>query len=214
MAGNGIALPIGAYGAGGVCVELTADGCHVLTVNHFCEPPSEITSEEIISLPGKIHFLDTAMTLEGPSGTVEIINTRPEADLCLLHVEGDFTASVQGIQDLEAASLFDPLVNYGAPRGMFSPRPRPMLFAYTGLWAGFCTEQCAIPAMGIEYDNFVVYNIPTSRGQSGSPIFMGRNLFSIQVASNLAIDDYGIGASPDAIRSFLNDNGVDLTLRP
>ena len=68
--------------------------------------------------------------------------------------------------------------------------------------------------MEIEYDNFVVYNIPTSRGQSGSPIFMGRNLFSIQVASNLAIDDYGIGASPDAIRDFLNDNGVDLTLRP
>lgn len=214
LAGNGFALPLGEYSAGGVCVELTDDGCYVLTVNHFCAPPSEMTDEALASLPGKTHFMDVATTFEGASGFVDIIDTHPPADLCLMHVTGDMSASVQSIQDLDAASLFDPLVNYGAPRGMFNPRPRPMLFAYTGRWAGFCTERCAIPAMDIDYDNFIVYSIPTTRGQSGSPIFMSRNLFSIQVASNLSVDDYGIGASPEAIRDFLGNNGIILPVLP
>ena len=214
LAGDGFVFPLGEYSAGGVCVELTGDGCYVLTVNHFCVPPSEVADEPLASLSGKTHFTDVATTLEGVSGFVEIIDTHPAADLCLLHVTGDMSASVQSIQDLDGASLFDPLTNYGAPRGMFNPHPRPMLFAYTGRWAGFCTERCAIPATDIDYDNFIVYNIPTSRGQSGSPIFMSQNLFSIQVASNLSVDDYGIGASPEAIRDFLGNNGITLPVLP
>lgn len=194
---------VGAQTAGGVCVHSDATGCYVVTVNHFC-------TSSLDSVPNTSHFSmrQTATDIVGNLSTsVEIVDLMPEADLCLLYVRGNFN-QIRGIQLDTNTARFEHLQNYGAPAGFFMSNDRWNLAMYEGRWSGYCDIRCAVPDPRVNMTYLVNHTIPTTRGQSGSPVFIGNYLFGIQIASNSSIEDFGIATSSSAIYLLLERNGI------
>lgn len=194
---------LGVQTAGGVCVYSEVGGCYVVTVNHFC-------AERLNGIPNMSHFSfrETATNINGGSSSgVIIVDTMPEADLCLLYIRGDFTQA-RGIQLDANTQRFEHLQNYGAPAGFFMSNERWNLAMYEGRWSGYCNSRCAVPDDRVNMHNLINHTIPTTRGQSGSPIFIGDYLFGVQVASNPSIEDFGIAASSYSIYLLLERNGI------
>lgn len=198
---------IGSINAGGVCVASDDAGCFVLTVNHFCERRK---SDEP-NVPGLYAVMSAENTNGGASVEVEIVDTMPEADLCLLRVDGTSFLAARGITLPEMAPRFSELQNYGAPAGHFNGSVDFWnLSMYEGRWSGHCTERCNIPDARVQNRNLILHTLPTTRGQSGSGIFIGDSLFGIQVATNSAIEDFGIAANSRSIYLLLQRNGIHL----
>ncbi len=191
--------------AGGVCVHADDTGCFVLTVNHFCE------ENEVLKLPNmRVEITAQNMFSDVAIDTVEIIDVMPEADLCLMRVEGEGFRSVQKLTLPAEIERFESLQNYGAPAGFFNGSERWNLSMYEGRWSGYCSDRCALPDERVLAQHLTLHTIPTTRGQSGSPIFVGAGLFGLQVATNGSIEDFGIAASSNAIYLLLDRNGIYL----
>lgn len=191
--------------AGGVCVSADDEGCFVLTVNHFCEPT------EVLRLPNmSVEITVENMFSNFPETEVEIIDVMPEADLCLLRVNGEGFRSVQRLILPSEMERFESLQNYGAPAGYFNGSERWNLSMYEGRWSGYCSNRCNVPDDRVLVQHLTLHTIPTTRGQSGSPIFVGNGLFGLQVATNGSIEDFGIAASSSAIYLLLDRNGIYL----
>lgn len=200
---------VAAVSAGGVCVESDESGCFVLTVNHFCQR----SSSDEPSIPGFYAVISAENMNGGASSSVEVLDTMPEADLCLLRVEGSEFASVRGVILPEVAPRFAEIKNYGAPAGHFNASNYSWnLSMYEGRWAGYCTERCRIPDERVDNVNLIAHTLPTTRGQSGSGLFVGDGLFGVQVATNASIEDFGIAASSRSIYLFLQRNEIHLEL--
>ena len=209
---NGDSHRIGSYDAGGVCVQSLDSSSVILTVNHFCNGQDSAEVHDLMSR-GLIWREGIAKSLSGQSSNVmKVIASSPENDLCLVQIKEFDCSPVQGIQDISVAHLFDPIINIGAPLAIFNAEPRSLLFRQVGTWSGYCNDTCNMPDTLMKPENFIAHSIPTSLGQSGSPIFMGRNLFSIQVANISSIDNFGIGACPIMISNFLDINGIDIQI--
>ena len=194
--------------AGAVCVSADNEGCYVLTVNHFCEVETGGTA----SLSSLETELNATNIFAAKSDSVEIIDVMPEADLCLLRVEGDFPYQVKAFQNPLETERFVELDNYGAPAGYFNSEDfRWIMSMYEGRWGGFCSSICSLPDDRIRLRFFILHTIPTTSGQSGSPIFVGDRLFALQVASNRAIDDFGIGVHAIAMYEILKRNDIEVS---
>ena len=193
--------------AGAVCVSADDEGCYVLTVNHFCEVEAGDTAP-FSSLEME---LNATNIVAAKSESVEVIDVMPEADLCLLRVEGDFPYQVKTFQNPLELHRFEELTNYGAPAGYFNSDDfRWIMSMYEGRWSGFCSSLCTLPDDRIRLQFFILHTIPTTSGQSGSPIFIGDRLFALQVASNRSIDDFGIGVHTIAMYQILKRNDIEV----
>ena len=82
---------------------------------------------------------------------------------------------------------------------------------YEGRWGGYCSSLCSLPDDRIRLQFFILHTIPTTSGQSGSPIFVGERLFALQVASNRSIDDFGIGVHAIAMYQILKRNDIEVS---
>ena len=203
-------IPYGSWSAGGVCVDLDAGGCFVLTVNHFCHSDvQELFGPEPknFDYDSGFSFYFAGETISGSTGTGWVVAQDPAADLCLLWIEGTFDQAVETIASEENIENFAELLNWGAPRGIFRPYPSFGLLLFEGRWGGWCEGFCQLPGL-VEDQNVFMHSIPTSGGQSGSAIFLGERLFGLQIASNPSIDSFGISARPSAINSFLLTNKI------
>ena len=201
-------IEIASESAGGVCVFNENSGCFVITVNHFCNTNNRSQNIQFPEISENI----SAENITGEiSYEIQIIDTISDADLCLLMVENLSVPSVRGIVLTENVPRFSPLQNFGAPAGHFSSLIDAWnLSMYEGRWSGYCTDRCIIPESSVKYENLITHTIPTTRGQSGSPIFIGDFLFAIQVASNNYIEDFGLATNSKVIYLFLIKNGIYL----
>lgn len=190
--------------AGGVCVSSDSEGCFVVTVNHFCE-----IRHAGPRLPGLIKNFQAQDIYGNLTENIQIIDTMPEADLCLLRIQGRGFRQVAGLTFPSLNDRFSELQNYGAPAGHFSGSDLWNIFMYEGRWSGHCTERCAIPDDRVNYNNLIVHTIPTTRGQSGSPIFINNLLFGVQMATSDYIEDFGIATSSRSIYLLLERNNIN-----
>lgn len=203
-------LTFGTWSAGGVCVESEKNGCFVLTANHFCDSSLEDVFGEVpagYDFSPAFNFSFQGETILNEGGDAWVVSQDPTSDLCLIWVEGAFFDEVTYIVDENSISEFAFLQNWGAPYGYFNSYPDWGLLLFEGYWGGWCQEFCQLP--GVEnINNFFMHSIPTSRGQSGSAIFLDGALFGIQVASNLNIESFGIATRPSIINEFLLENNI------
>ena len=205
---GGERLLFASQSAGAVCVSADDEGCYVLTVNHFCE----VETGDTAGLSSLETELNATNIFAAKSESVEVIDVMPEADLCLLRVEGDFPYEVKRFQNPLETERFVELDNYGAPAGYFNSEDfRWIMSMYEGRWGGFCSSICSLPDDRIRLRFFILHTIPTTSGQSGSPIFVGDRLFALQVASNRAIDDFGIGVHAIAMYQILKRNDIEVS---
>lgn len=203
-------LTFGTWSAGGVCVENAPGGCFVLTADHFCESSLEDVLGEApvgYNFSPAFDFSFEGRTILGEGGDAWVVSQDPTSDLCLIWVEGEFFDEVPAIANENLIEDFAFLQNWGSPYGYFNSYPDWSLLLFEGYWGGWCQDFCRLP--GIEnVNNFFMHSIPTSRGQSGSAIFLDGALFGIQVASNLNIESFGIAARPSIINEFLLENNI------
>jgi hypothetical protein len=205
---GGERLLFASQSAGAVCVSADDEGCYVLTVNHFCE----VETGDTAGLSSLETELNATNIFAAKSESVEVIDVMPEADLCLLRVEGDFPYEVKRFQNPLETERFVELDNYGAPAGYFNSEDfRWIMSMYEGRWGGFCSSICSLPDDRIRLRFFILHTIPTTSGQSGSPIFVGERLFALQVASNRSIDDFGIGVHAIAMYQILKRNDIEVS---
>lgn len=208
-------VALASWGAGGVCVQEADGGCFVLSADHFCNPDMEEALGPVpegYSLSSDLRFAFHGTNVFGKGGDAYVVAQMPEADLCLLWVEGEMFSEIEGIQSEETIPEFAVLQNWGAPNGFFRPYPQLGLLFGEGRWSGYCGEFCRLSSE-TNYESFIMHSIPTSKGQSGSAVFYGVHLFAIQVASDLSVQSFGIATRSSIIREFLLENNIDRPYR-
>ena len=177
------------------------DVSYILSNNHFC-------IEAINSiLPGHLFYENSqtimSQKIQFNSGEIEIIDTDPSKDLCLLSAEG-FVKPVEFVSDNYKIQQMDLVVTVGAPGGIFPIIRKTFISNFH--------KRDAFPDDMVLGENLLLLSDSVFPGQSGSPLFNlhGKviGIVCMNLSNNGQVIYGGLAIPYQDIKGFLKKNEI------